>query len=168
MASRYLATVRRAMFTPSAVSSETMRSSERISTRFFILDHFADAVAHRFGAVRFGAVHRLDRGGEEIFEFEHAARRGDIFVGGDAADRRFMHRDRVGDGAQIERPQMAHAIGEEAVLLAHDLAGHFQDGAGALVQALDQPVGVVEAVGEIVLGILVARALGDLGVIARS
>src|SRR5580692_10286097 len=32
--SRYLATVRRAMFTPSAVSSATMRSSDRISVAF--------------------------------------------------------------------------------------------------------------------------------------
>ena len=53
---------------------------------------------------------------------------------------------------------MAHAIGEEGVLLAHDLAGHLQDGAGALIQALHQPVGVVEALGQIVLGILVAGA----------
>ena len=36
---------------------------------------------------------------------------------------------------------MLHAVGEEAVLLAHDLGRDLEDGRGALVEALDQPVG---------------------------
>jgi len=56
-------------------------------------------------------------------------------------------------------------MGQERILVAHDLAGDLQNGAGALVQALDQPVGIVEAVGEVVLAVLVAGALGDGAVI---
>jgi len=44
----------------------------------FAFDHLTDAVPHRFGGMRFGAVYRMDGGGEEVFQFEQAARRGDI------------------------------------------------------------------------------------------
>ena len=70
-----------------------------------------------------------------------------------------MHRDGIGDGAQIERPQVAHAKGEKRVLLAHDLGCDLEDRTRALVEALYQPVGVVQALGEVGLGVLVARAL---------
>ena len=56
---------------------------------------------------------------------------------------------------QVERPQVLDAVGEEAVLLAHDLARHLEDGLGALVEALHQPVGGLQAVGEI--GLLPCR-----------
>ena len=64
-----------------------------------------------------------------------------LFVGGHPADRRFMHRDGVGDGLEIERPQCLDAVHQEAVLLANDLPGHRQDGAGPLVEAPQQPIG---------------------------
>ena len=38
--------------------------------RLLVLDHLADAVAHGFGRVRLGAVNRLNRGGEKIFQLE--------------------------------------------------------------------------------------------------
>ena len=57
-----------------------------------------------------------------------------------------MHADRIGDGAQVQRPQVFDAMGEKPVLLAHDLAGDLQYRAGALLQALGQPVGVLQAV----------------------
>ena len=99
--------------------------------------------------------------GEEIFQFEDAARRRHVFVGGDAADRQFMHGDRVGDGLEIERAQMLDAVHQKGVLLAHDFAGDFEDGLGALVEALDQPGGIGLAFGEIGL-VFFAR-----GVLAR-
>ena len=61
-----------------------------------------------------------------------------------------VHRDRVGDGAQIERSQVLHAVHEEGVLLADDLLGDAQDRAGALIEALHQPVGGLQAFEEIV------------------
>ena len=69
-------------------------------------------------------------------------------------DGRFVHRDRVGDRLQIERAQVLDAVREEAVLLAHDLLGDLQDGAGALVEALHQPVGGLQALEQIVLVLL--------------
>ena len=80
-----------------------------------------------------------DRRGEEILQFEHAARGGDIFVGGNAAHRRFMHLDREGDGLEVERPQMFHAVCQKSVLLAHDFARNFEDRARTLIQRFDQP-----------------------------
>ena len=79
---------------------------------------------------------------------------------GDAAHRALVHADRLGDVAQHQRPQMLHAVAQEAVLLAHDLARDLEDGRGALVQRLDQPVGGLVALGEIVafVGLLLARA----------
>ena len=77
-----------------------------------------------------------------------------------------MHGDGVGDGAQIEWPQMAHAMGQERILLAHDFAGHLQDRARALVETLHQPVRIVEAFGDIGLRSSSNARGVDLGVIA--
>src|SRR5208337_3402689 len=81
-----------------------------------LVDHLLDLEAHGLGGMGGGAARRRDRGGEEVFEFEHAARRHHIFVRSDPRDRGFMHADRVGYGAQIERAQMLDAMGEESVL----------------------------------------------------
>jgi hypothetical protein len=101
------------------------------------LDHGADAVAHRFRGVSVAVAGRRDGRGEEIFELEQAAIGRHVFIGGDPAHGRFMHRDRVGDGLEVQWPQVPDAIGKKRVLLAHDLLGHFEDGAGALVETLD-------------------------------
>ena len=42
----------------------------------------------------------------------------------------------VGDQAQVERPQMGDALGQEGVLLADDFGCHLEDGLGPLVEAL--------------------------------
>ncbi len=60
---------------------------------------------------------------------------------------------------------MLHAIHEEAVLLAHDLLGDFQNRPGPLIQAFHEPVRGLQAVEEVALVPLVRRALGDAGVI---
>ena len=112
------------------------------------------------------AVGRRDRRGEEILQLEHAARRRHVLVGRDAADRRFVHGDGIGHRAQVERLQVLDAVREEAILLAHDLLGHAQDGARALVEALHQPVGVLQAVEQIALVLVGARRLGHGGVVA--
>jgi len=110
----------------------------------FVQDEFANTIAHRFGGMRVRAIRRLYRRREKIFEFEHTAGSRDIFVRRHATDRRFVHGDRVRDGAQIERTQMAHAVGEKCILLAHDLTRHLENGARALIEAFHKPVGAVE------------------------
>ena len=166
MASRYLATVRRAMSTPASLSRSTMGSSEWTSPRGLGLDQLADAVAHGFGGVGLAAVGSRDRRGEEEFHLEDAARGRQVFVGGDPADGRFVHADRVGDGLQVQRAQVLDAEGQEGVLLAHDLLGDLEDGLGALVEALHQPVGRLQAVGDEGLLLLAAAPAADAGMVA--
>ena len=112
------------------------------------------------------AVGRRDRRGEEIFQLEDAAAGRHVFVGGDARNRQFVHADGVGDGLEIERTQMLDAVGEEGVLLAHDLGRHLEDGLGALIERADQPGRGLQAVGEIGLVLVALGGLGDVGVVA--
>ena len=72
-------------------------------------------------------------------------------VGGAIADR-FGHR------SQRQRPQMGDTMLEEALLLPDDFPGHLDDRAGALVERLDQPVGIGQAFGQPGRGLLVLRA----------
>ena len=65
-----------------------------------------------------------------------------------------------------ERAEMLHAMHEEGILLAHDLARHLEDGVGALVQRLHQPVGRGQAVGDEGALLIGARAARDAGVVA--
>ena len=59
--------------------------------------------------------------------------------------------------AQIQRPQMRHAVREEAVLLTHDFGCDLQDRARALIEAAHEPIRVVEAIDEIRLRVLGLR-----------
>ena len=149
MASRYFATVRRAMSMPASRSFSTMVSSDNTSAGGFGVDQLLDAVAHRFGGMRLAAVRGRDRRGEKIFQLENAAAGRHVFVGGDARHRRFVHADGFGDGLEIERAQMLDAVGEERILLADDFVRDLEDGAGALVERAHQPGGALQAFGEI-------------------
>ena len=62
-----------------------------------------------------------------------------------------MHADGVGDDAQVQRPQMLHAVGQKGVLLAHDLGRNFQDRAGALIEGTGQPRRRLKTFGEEIL-----------------
>ena len=77
-----------------------------------------------------------------------------------------MHADGVGDGLQIERAQMLHAVDEEPVLLFDDLGRDLEDGLGALIERAHQPGRGLQVLGEIGLGAVGPRVLGELGVIA--
>ena len=158
-ASRYLATVRRAMSTPSCRSAATIASSDRMSSGRLRVDQAANAMAHRLGAVAL-AIRAGDRGGEEILQLERAARRRDVLVGGHAADGALVHLHRLGDVAQDQRAQMRDAVAEEAVLLADDLGGHLQDGLRPLLQRAHQPVGARQLLGQ-EDPVLLARARRD-------
>ena len=138
-------------------SISTMVSSDSTWSGVLGIDQLPDAMAHRFGRMRLAAVGRRDRRGEEVLQFEDAAAGRHVFVGGDARHGRFVHADRVGDGLEIERPQMLDAVGEERVLLAHDLGRDLEDGLGALVERADQPGGGLQAVGEIALVLVALR-----------
>ena len=115
------------------------------------------------GAIAFRVRHAA---GEEIFELILAARAGQIFVRRHPTDGRFMHFDRVGDGAQRQRFQMRHALAEEILLAADDLARDLDDGLLPLVERLHQPVGAGQAIGEPGLGILVLLAGRQFDIIA--
>lgn len=52
---------------------------------------------HGFGGNGIAAIGRLNRTGEEIFEFKHPARTAEIFIAGHAADRAVMHINGIGD-----------------------------------------------------------------------
>ena len=95
-------------------SFSTMVSSDSTSWPALGVDQLPDAVAHRLGRMRLAAVGGRDRRGEEIFQFEDAAAGRHVFVGGDARHRRFVHADGVGDGLEIERPQMLDAVAKNA------------------------------------------------------
>jgi hypothetical protein len=100
----------------------TSWSSERILAGILGGDQRLDPALHRFRGGRRRRRRTLDAAGEEIFELVEAALAGEILVRGDAADRRFVHADRLGDGAQGQRLQMRDAVAEEAFLLGDDLA----------------------------------------------
>src|SRR5450631_3438866 len=106
----------------------------------FPFDQLLDPESHRFRRMGIAAIARRDRGGKEIFEFEEAARRRHIFVGGDTRYGGFMHAHRLRDRLKIERPQIFDAMREETVLLADDLAGYLQNRACPLFETLRQPV----------------------------
>src|SRR3546814_19577943 len=86
----------------------------------------------------FAASDAGDRRGEEVFQLENAAWSRDELVGRHAAYRALMHLDGSRDVAQDQRPKMLDSMQEEAVLLAHDLAGDAKDRRRPLVQRLDQ------------------------------
>ena len=167
MASRYLATVRRAMSTPASLSISTMRSSDR--TRLGValgLDHLADLVAHALGRMGRAAVRRGDGGGEEEFHLEHAARRGHVFVGGDPADGGFVHADGLGDGLQVQRPQVLDADRPESRPAGGRSRWPPSGWSWPAGPGSHQPVGRGQAVGDEGLVGVAARAAGDPGVIA--
>ncbi len=74
-----------------------------------------------------------------------------------------MHADGIGNGLEVERPQVLNAVSQKTVLLAHDLRCHFQNGLGTLIEALHQPVGGLHAIGQIAALGLVAGIAGDGG-----
>ena len=98
---------------PRAASRRWCRRTGR-RRRLSRVDQLLDAVAHRFGRMRLAAVgRRRSTTVKKIFQLEDAAAGRHVFVGGDARDRRFVHADGVGDGLEIERPQVLHAVREE-------------------------------------------------------
>src|SRR5665213_3016336 len=120
-----------------------------VALEFLAVDEPADLVADRLGGMGLvAAFDGGDRRGEEELHLEHPARGCEVFVGGHPADGGFVHADGVGDSLEVQRPQMLDAEGEETVLLADDLAGYLEDGLGPLVEALHQPGGGSQAVGD--------------------
>ena len=143
-ASRYLATVRRAMSKPLALSRSTSVSSDRIALAPSAAISAVIAALHRLGRHRVAAVRRLDRAGEEIFELEQPARAAEIFVRVTRLTVDSCIPIASATCAQRQRPQMRDAVEEERLLLLHDLGRDLDDRALALVERLDQPVGAGE------------------------
>ena len=76
-----------------------------------------------------------------------------------------MHLDGFRDVAQDQRFQVLDAIGEEGVLLQGDLARDLEDRGGALVQRLDQPIGRLEALVDVLLVLFGPGVAVDPGVV---
>src|SRR3546814_6541145 len=115
----------------------------------------------------FAASDAGDRRGEEVFQLENAAWSRDELVGRHAAYRALMHLDGSRDVAQDQRPKMLDSMQEEAVLLAHDLAGDAKDRRRPLVQRLDQPVSRLEPLVDVLALLLAAGGAADAGVVFR-
>src|ERR1700722_1459661 len=115
--------------------------------------------------MRLAAMRGRDRRSEKIFQLEYTAAGRHVFVGGDARHGRFVHADGLGDGLEIERPQMLDAASKKRILLADNLVGDFEDGPGALVEGANEPGGTLQALGEIGLVGVAAGRRGDLGVV---
>ena len=140
-ASRYLATVLRAMSTPSRRRAATMASSDstcRPPSPRQPCCGCAGARPPRCGLAPSSPAIAVVK---KYFSSKRAARGRDVFVRRHAAHGALVHLHGVGDIAQDQWPQMGHAVAEEAVLPAHDLGRHLQDGLRALLQGLHQPVG---------------------------
>ena len=138
MASRYLATVRRATGMPSLDRSSAMRLSLSGASVHFVADELADLGADGGGGGA-GAVGSSRPGWKRSSAIRNAARRVHVFAGGHARNRRFVHADGVGDVAQDHRPHVLLALFQERGLALDDAARHLQQGLVADFQALQQP-----------------------------
>ena len=149
IASRYLATVRRAMSKPFALAASRRAgrrrgsrsgSSAAISALIWLFTASAETASPP-SALWMPLV-------KKYLSSNRPRSQDEIFVRGDPADRRFVHADRLGDRAQGQRPQLRDAVAEEAVLLRDDLGRDLDDRPGALVERLHQPVGALQAFGQ--------------------
>ena len=107
---------------------------------------------------------------EEVLHLEHALRRVHVLVGHDAADRRLVHADVVGDVAQHQRPQVLDAVIEEVALEVDDAVGDLVDRLLPLLDRLDQPqrrAELVLHVGARLVGV-VRRALVEQPAVDRA
>src|SRR3546814_9102641 len=85
-----------------------------------------DPALHRLGRHRAVTLRVRNARREEIFEFEQPARAGEIFVARHAADRRFVHPDRLGDLAQRQRAHMRDAVQKKALLRSEEHTSELQ------------------------------------------
>ena len=143
MASRYLATVRRATGMPSPESSSAMRPSLKGAsgsssfTSLRILARMAvEEVPEPSSA--------LDLAGEEIAQLEHPARGVHVLAGGHARDGGFVHGDRFGDVLEDHRPHVLVALLEEGRLALDDRAGDLHERLVADLEALEQPARLLQ------------------------
>ena len=143
IASRYLATVRRATGMPSPESSSAMRPSLKGAsgssslTSLRILARMAVEEVPEPSAP-------LDLAGEEIAQLEHAARRVHVLAGGDARDGGLVHVDRFGDVLEDHRPHVLIALLEKGGLALDDRAGDLDQRLVADLEALEQPARLLQ------------------------
>ena len=78
-------------------------------------------MAHALCRVGLAPLRCLNRRGKEEFQLKHPARSGQILIRCDPTDRRLMHSDGIGDGFQVQGPQVFNTKRQEPVLLPDDL-----------------------------------------------
>src|SRR5256885_522153 len=111
--------------------------------RVLFLDELADLGADGGGGGA-GAVGAFDLAREEVAQLEDPARCVHVLAGGDARNRRLVHRDRFGDVLEDHRPHVLLALLEERRLALDDGAGDFHEGFVADLQALEQPARLLQ------------------------
>ena len=136
-------------------------NGEQMIEALNFLDDLADALLDALARHRV-AVQLADARVEEELQLEDALGAVHVLVGRDAADRRLVHLDVVGDVSQVQRLQMRDAMLEEVSLVADDALHHLVDRPLPLVDGLDQP----QCGADLVLHVL-ARVLGHRAVLRQ-
>ena len=167
--SRYLATVRRAIWIP---------CSSKRCTICWSVSGFAGfprpPSSRAWPGCERAEASSPDGGGErrreEELERQHAARRLHELLVGHATDGGLVHRDHLGDLAQGERAQVLDALLEELALPVDDEVHHLEHGLATLLDRLHHPGGAVHPGGDEVLVLLRHPALlpGDVLIGARQ
>ena len=117
----------------------------------FRLNQLANAMAHRFGGMRLPSAAAEAMAEVKKYLSSNTPRGVATYlfeVTRLTVD--FVHGNGVRHRFQVERFQVLHAVAQEAVLLAHDFLGHAQNRARALIEALHQPIGVLQAFDQVV------------------
>ena len=150
MASRYFATVRRAMFSPCAFSSSReLVVAQRIQRILGVDQRLQLLLDLLVGDLV--AVGRADGIAEEMAEGKDAVVGLDVLAVHDAADGGDVHADDFGDVLVDHRPEPLARL-EEVALLLDDRPHHLQHRLAALVDGADEPLRRLEPLPDEILG----------------
>ena len=166
MASRYFATVRRAMPMPASRSFSTIVSSDNtsaaLSASISCLMRWRTASAECASPPLAAAIAEVKKYFSS--KMPRLVAMYLLAVTRDTVD--FVHADGFRNRLEVERAQVLDAMRKERVLLADDFVRDLEDGAGALVERAHEPCGALQALGKIRFLRVTARGCRNLGIIA--
>ena len=105
-------------------------------------------MAYRRGRT-FTAFVSADMAGEEIFQLENSPGGVHVFLGGDPGNRGLMHLNRLGDIREDQRFHGFFTLIQESLLVLDNTGRDFQQGLIAALQALDEPLGLLQLVAQV-------------------
>ena len=108
------------------------------------IDKLLDQRTHRRARCT-AAGFRAQTRAKKVFELERALRRSHVLGRGHAADGGFVQTQLVGNIAQHQRAHGQLTMHKEVLLPLHDGFGHPQDGVEALLNVLDEPARLLQA-----------------------